>query len=252
LATPFKVEGSIVERGTRLRWKPVRRAKAYAIEWLDKDQDWQVLWSLEGDEATPNQDGFVEYTDDCPGPMGPGGTYRVAAYFDPSLQGRHITSAPVVLSPSKPTRSARGDLLQRLARRKTSPRVTALISRLKWSQHGWRMLLPQEAGKCLGKRIKVEVRSPQLTDPVIDLLTAIFENLPKLAVRAEKAFAEYGGFAALDEEDQIGRPRVVIDETLRQGKSAGAWTMVIDVEGSDYGWHIEFVRSRFKQIWAGD
>jgi hypothetical protein len=252
LPASLKVEGSIIEGRARLRWKPVRRAKAYAIEWLDEARKWKALWSLEGEEIAPHQDGFLEYIDEYSGPMGPGGTYRVAAFLDPNLERELVTSTPVVLSPPKPTRPAKSDLLQRLARRKTSPRVAALISRLKWSQHGWRMHLPKEAGQCLRKRMEVEVRTPQLTDRIIDLMTVIFENLPRLAARAEKAFHDYGGFAALDAEDQISRPRIVIDETLHQNKSAGAWTIVMDVKGSEYGWHIEFVRSRFKQIWAGD
>jgi hypothetical protein len=252
LPASLKVEGCIIEGRARLRWKPVRRAKAYAIEWLDEARKWQALWSLEGEETAPHQGRFLEYIDEHPGPMGPGGTYRVAAFLDLNLQRELATSTPVVLSPSKPTRPAKGDLRKRLARRKTPARVAALISRLKSSQHGWKMLLPEEAGQCLGRRMEVEVQSPQLTDPIVDLLTVIFENLPRLAARAEKAFDDYGGFAALDAEDQISRPRIVIDETLHQRKSAGAWTIVIDVKGSDYGWHIEFVRSRFKQIWAGD
>jgi hypothetical protein len=253
LAPTLQVKGSIVGHAIKLQWEPVPRARAYVIEWLRRDRKWVIVEGLEGDEMAPNANGFIEYVDDYPNPMGPGGTYRVTAHFSLSYEGRSVRSSPVVLTPNKPKRSTLDELQRRLERKKWSPNVKSLISRLKWSQHGWTTLLPREAGKCLGKRIEVEVQSGALTNQVLDLLAVIFENLPKLALRAQKAFNDYsGGLAALDDDDQIDRPRIVIDDRLHEGKTAGRWTMVIEIKGSDYGWHIEFVRGRFKEIWAGD
>lgn len=247
----LEVEGALLASGAKLRWRPIPRAKAYTIDWLDEDREWATLEYLEGAEAVPAEDGYVHYVDDYKGPTGPGGTYTVAAYFNLNFSGRTLRSSPVVLSPPRPKRSTPQDLARRVKGKAWPPEVKALISRLKWGRHGWATLLPKESAMCLGQRIEVEVRSPALTDATLDLLAVIFENLPKLAARAEKAFADYGGPAALD-DDKLKRPRIVIDDSVGVGKSAGRWAMVIGVEGSDYAWHIEFVRSRFKNIWAGD
>ena len=235
----------------RLRWNPVARAAAYAVEWLSKDREWLTLSWVEGDEAAPGADGLVGFIDEYPGPTGPCGTYRVAAHVDPDGEGERVTSPPVALTPGRPTRAARAELVRRVGRRAWPAPVKAMVSGLRRGPHGWASLLPAAAGRCLGRRIEVEVRSPQLTDKVIDLLAAILGRLPKLAARAERAFADHGGYGALDEADKLRRPRIVIDGFPREGKSAGAWTMVVGVEGSDYAWHVEFARTRFKAIRAG-
>lgn len=139
-------------------------------------------------------------------------------------------------------------------------KAKALIKQLKRGKRGWLMTLPEDAGTCLDKRIDVEVSTPlppcggepPLTKDEVELLELIFTNLPKLAARAQRAWEEYGGYGSLDEEDRLSRPQIWIDREKQVGKSVGAWTMVIEVAGSDYGWHVEFVRTRFKEIWAGD
>lgn len=133
----------------------------------------------------------------------------------------------------------------------------SLVKRLKRGQRGWTAVLPAEAGTFLDKRIVVEVRTPlleiepPLTEHEIELLETIFANLPKLATRAEKAFAEYGGHQTLDEEMRLGRPRIWIDREQVK-TSSGAWTLVVEVQDSDFAWHVEFVRTKFKEIWSGD
>ena len=248
----LKVKGSIVQKKPKLQWKPVARAKAYAIEWLSKDRTWDTLWTLRDDEIAPNEHGLIEYVDNCPGPMGPGGTYRVIAYFNLDFEGKTVVSSPVVLPPNKPKRLTLNEFSRRVKGKKWPANVKSLILRLKWSQHVWTMLLPKEVGLCLGKRIEVSVKSQELTDEVLDLLALIFANMPKLASRSEKAFNDYGGPLAFDEDIQIDRPWIVIDDSLHEGKSAGRWTMVIKIKGSDYGWDIEFMRSRFRRIAGGD
>ena len=249
----FVVHASLVERGTRLRWKPVRRAKSYAIEWLGKDRQWAVLWDMEGDEITPNGEGFVEYEDKGVGHVA-GGTYRVTARFSASWSGKSLTSPPVSAKAATPKGSTRQDLARRLARRRPrmSKAVKALVMRLKLGPYGWTMLLPEDAGRCLGQRIEVEVHAPELTDATIGLLETIFERLPRITARVERAFEEYGGHASLDEDERMARPCLAIGGPLHEGKPPGAWTMVLAVKGSDYAWHVEFVRSRFREIWAGD
>ena len=138
--------------------------------------------------------------------------------------------------------------------------ANALIKRLKRGRHGWSMTLPEEAGTCLGRRIDVHVFSsvlprggePPLTDQEIDLLRTILTNLPKLAARAQKAWEGYEGECALDEDSRLERPVIWIERDKQAGKSAGAWSMIIGIAGSDYGWNVNFVRTRFKEIYGGD
>jgi hypothetical protein len=135
-----------------------------------------------------------------------------------------------------------------------------LIKMLKRGKHGWSTTLPAEAGLCLKKRIDVSVRSPDLlgakepplTEAEIELLTTIFANLPTLVARAEKAWENADGYGLLDEEDRLSRPCIWIDREQQVGKTAGKWTFVIGVAKSDYAWHVEFARNKFKEIWSGD
>lgn len=245
------VEGAIVNGAARLRWRPLPGPISYHVEWLDRGGDWYMLWLLEGEDLEPNSGGFVEYSDDCPGPMGPAGTYRVSAYRDLSCEDG-ITSEPVSIAPAKSARAMKDDLLLRLGRRRLPEPMKAMLSRLKWSRYGWRMLLPADAGKCLGKRIKVDVLSPAVGDGILDLLGAILAGLPKIAARAERAFDEHGGPDVLEDGHQLDRPRILIDSETRAEGSPGAWAMIVEIKGSDYAWHVEFTRTRFKGIWSGD
>ena len=136
LPPKFKVEGSVFPGGTKLRWKPVARAKVYAVEWLGKDREWTPLWMLEGEEIAPNDDGVIEYVDGCSGSMGPGGTYRVVAYFNLDFEGRRVVSPPVVLTANKPTRLTLARFARRIQRKKWPSNVKLLIQRLKWSGRG--------------------------------------------------------------------------------------------------------------------
>jgi hypothetical protein len=138
--------------------------------------------------------------------------------------------------------------------------AATLINVLKRGKHGWSTTLPAEAGLCLKKRIDVSVRSPDLpgakepplTKAEIELLTAIFTNLPTLVARAEKAWEDADGYVLLDEEDRLSRPCIWINREMQVGKAAGKWTFVIGVAQSDYAWHVEFTRTKFKEIWSGD
>jgi hypothetical protein len=221
----------------------------YVVLWLDKARKWLSLASLENEEVVPNREGYIEWADEYPGSMGPGGTYQVEAFADLFSDRKLAGSAPVVVRRASPARSTKVDLHRRLARRRTPSRVKALISRLKSTRHGWSILLPAEAGTCLGKRIEVEVETPELSDEVIDLLAAILENLPRLAARAERAIADGGGAEQPDDGVRIDRPRIWIDP---QTHGPGQWTMVVGVKGSDYAWHVEFTRARFREVWSGD
>src|SRR4051812_2834844 len=92
----LEVYGSVVKGGTRLRWKAVRRAKAYAVEWRDGEGEWWPVETLRDDEIVTDAAGFMEFTDTCAGPAAPGGpAYRVIAFFSASLHGRHVTSSIV-------------------------------------------------------------------------------------------------------------------------------------------------------------
>lgn len=142
----------------------------------------------------------------------------------------------------------------------TAARAKLLIKGLKRTQKGWATTLPEEAGTCLGKRIDVSVRSadrpeggePPLSKEEAALLESILLNLPKLAARVEKAWRDVDGDSALDEGGRLARPVIWISRDPESEDPPGFWTMVINIAGSDFGWHAEFVKTRFKQVWGGD
>ena len=132
----------------------------------------------------------------------------------------------------------------------------ALAGQLQRGRRGWGMLLPKEAGVFQGKRIGVSARhslppaggEPALTAEETGLIEQIFEHLPKLIARAEREVVPELNMT-LDEEDRLARPEIWID---RADEQPGRWTLVVGVAGSDFAWHVEFVRTRFKETWAGD
>jgi hypothetical protein len=252
VATAFKITAALTPRGVRLRWKPLRRATAYEVQWLRKPEGWVPLWELTGEDARPGKDGLVEHLDEAFQSLPIGGTYRVVAYFGTSVDARQVTSKSIKVTDSARTKKAKRDLIHRLERRKMPARLKALIARLKSSSEGWRLLLPADAGTLLGKRIELEIVDVEVTEAILNLLELILVRLPKLAGRAEKAWQEQGGGGLLDEHDQLARPRIRINQDEQSRRSTGAWTMVIGIKGSDYAWHVEFVRTRFHEIWAGD
>jgi hypothetical protein len=249
-AKPFRVGGKVVDRATHLWWKPVPKAKAYAIEWPTGGNRWATIGEVDGDGCTPDADGLVRYVDQSPGPAGPGGTYRVVAYFSEELQGSCVTSAPVRVRPAGFKPPSRAELLARLRRLRVPAPVAELIAPLKYGPRGYTAVLPKDAGTCLGQRIEVEVNGQDLNDATLAALAEIVGNLPKLAARAARAFEEEGGEAALDESDRLARPRIVLRATA--GKPAPTpWSLIVEIKDSDFGWHIQFVGTRFKEIWAG-
>jgi hypothetical protein len=247
------LEGSADNQIVQLHWKAPSIAKAYAVEWLNEDNQWQLIDIMEGEEATPHaDDGFLEYVDQCPSPMG-GGTYRVAAYRSSIVESDpFIRSNAVVLTPSKPDQRSVDELRRRLELLHVPASAKNLIGSLEWTPFGWRLVLPEEMGICLEKRLEVDVQSPRLTDPIIELLVTIFDHLPALSKRAEQAFNEYGHSVTDADRERLTRPRIVVAGPLHEEMPAGAWTIIINVKDSDYGWHIEFENASFKQIWAGD
>ena len=248
----FKIHGTLLPEGggVHLRWKPVRGARSYEIEWKDKSGQWRVLEYLQDQEIAPDGDGLIEYLDPADTSLPVGGTYRVVARLDERGDGKKFASAPLPVFPPRPRGSGPADLRALLRRRKTPVRIRSLITGLKWKRGLWTMLLPREVGTFLSQRIEVEVQASELTGPIIDLLEALLLNLPKLASRAERALAEYGAEASLDETDRLDRACIVIDPPAQSGSSR-AWTLIVGVKNSDYAWHIQFAGTRFKEIWAG-
>jgi hypothetical protein len=206
----LRIYGKIVDGHVRLRWRPVNRAVCYVVLWLDKARNWCALGWLEDEEIVPGPQGFVEWVDEYPGAVGPGGAYRVRALARHDL--KLAESHAVVLRRAAPTRSTKDELRRRLSRRRIPIGVRELITRLKCTPHAWSMLLPAGAGKCFGKRIEVEVQTAELSDAVIDLLGAILKNLPKLAARAEKAVIDTRGVEQFDEDVEVRRACIWIDQ----------------------------------------
>jgi hypothetical protein len=239
------VKGSIVHEGVKLHWKPLLPAETYSIQWQDEDGDWVMVALLEGDEIKPNAKGFIEHIDSSLGQVTAGGTYQVST----NVNGKRLTSAPVVVRPERPKRSSNhSDLLKR---KPVPASVKAQIVQLKWSTRGFTCVLPKSTAEYLGKRFELEVRTDELSDKTLALLATILTNLPSLVARVGKAHDDYGGLDMLDDGYEIRRPRIVIDDSVPKGKSVGNWTVVIEVKNSDYAWHVEFAGTRFKRIWAG-
>jgi hypothetical protein len=231
----MRVIAQIIGDAIHFAWKPVKRAREYTLHWLDKDGQWLILDLLEGDSVKPAADGLIHWVDETPGPIGPGGTYRVAAHARPSPSPAIAESAPVSVKLRRSARPAKRSATS------TSP----ILARLKRTRHGWTTLLPREMGQCFGKRIEVRVEAREIDESCAMLLQSISLHLPKLAQCVERKV----DLGDIEDEAAVGRVRVWINaDTHRPGE----WTIVVTAKGSDYAWHIEFNRLRVKDVRAGD
>jgi hypothetical protein len=249
-SSQFTIAAFSSDAGIHLQWKPVPGAERYNIEYLCEDDGWRVLDILEDAAASANADGFVEFFDRYPGPVGPGGTYRVLAYASPDLDEAEIASTPVAIFPYKPTESDNQSLLARIDSLSTSAQVKALLRSIEWSPHGWKTHLPEDAGMFLGQHTSVLVHSVLLSDPVVHLLASILGTLRDISTQAEQAIGGHKGYTSLKGERPLTPAEIWIAEEVLAEKP-GAWTMVVGIKGSAYFWHIEFLNTQFKKIWAG-
>jgi hypothetical protein len=80
-----------------------------------------------------------------------------------------------------------------------------------------------------------------------DILAALPEVLPI-------AEEEWEDFADNDtDEPRRLEPHIwIFRKSLKKTMKALPWTFVVNLRGTDYGWHIEFKGTRFVEIWAGD
>lgn len=248
----LEVEGSAAPHQITLRWKPFPHAKSYAIEWKARDGVWFAVSTRSGRDTAPDDGDYLTYTDTYPGPMGLGGTYRVIAYLDPNFQSETASSLPIVLTPNKPNLAVLEEFSARVRSKPWSPEIKAIVSGLEWSPYGWHVLLPDDTSRLLSMCIEVEVLKPTVTDDLLDLLASILANLSALSLQAEKVFHQYLGSTTLSKEDVLKRPRIVIYDAAREEKAEGTWEFLVQVDGSDYAWHIMFERQELKGIFAGD
>jgi hypothetical protein len=132
---------------------------------------------------------------------------------------------------------------------------------VKFTSNHWKTLLPEDAGLFLDRRIGLKlqplvplnenaVEEPPLKSFEYRRIGDILAALPKILPVAED---EWENYADTDDESPRLEPYISIyRKSLKNLKKPLSWTFIVDLKGTDFGWHIEFKGTRFVEIWAGD
>lgn len=121
----------------------------------------------------------------------------------------------------------------------------------------WSAQLPLESGTFCGKTIGITFdrwRTPQPEQPSADdmkLLERILAGLPETLHRARLEFERHEVRIDPSFLEHLDNPHIWIDSDDR--KHPDDWTFVVQRnDWPDFGCHIEFRGSEFREIWAGD
>ena len=130
------------------------------------------------------------------------------------------------------------------------------FKRDRWG-HEWNAKLPEEAGTFLGRPLDfcAEVGRPGLVGAgdvtATPLVRDILKALPEILATAEREFLA----STRDDEDIVVR-EVVCDPCIHLSADVEHeldWSLVVHrADWPDFGWHLEFHGTEFREIWAGD
>ncbi|HEX5219003.1 MAG TPA: hypothetical protein VFZ59_05500 [Verrucomicrobiae bacterium] len=121
----------------------------------------------------------------------------------------------------------------------------------------WRAKLPRKLRTFFGKTITVtmdrlmpgQLKQPGKQDR--QLLARILRDLPRILARAVTEFEQYELASDPSFAGRVANPQIWIS-CSEEGRE-DEWTFVVErSDHPDYGCHIEFKGTEFKEIWGGD
>jgi len=123
--------------------------------------------------------------------------------------------------------------------------------------HEWSAQLPEEMGTFLGRPLDVsaEAGRPGLVGAgdvaATPLVREIFGALPEILARAEREFLEYTrDVEEVDVREIVCEPQFCLRADVEDERE---WSLVVHrTDWPDFGWHLEFHGTEFREIWAGD
>jgi len=139
--------------------------------------------------------------------------------------------------------------------------IAQLLEGVKRTEYGWRVLLPIEFGNLFGTQLAIEFQTRQVPErsppPEVnkgekDLVKTILLRLRDVLREAEQHFEDYNR-ANPDAMGLVSKPHIWIDREAIVEDGPCRWALVIGAKGApDFGCHVEFDGTEYKEIWAGD
>ena len=126
--------------------------------------------------------------------------------------------------------------------------------------YGWSAPLPPRSPTLFGLAITVDIHTrtipskPEILPPISSgqgaLVRSLLPHLVSIVRRVEAALTAYRERFEPEFRSTLRDPQIWLDAERDDGIS---WTFVIErTDWPDFGYHVEFRRLEFVEIWAGD
>jgi hypothetical protein len=119
----------------------------------------------------------------------------------------------------------------------------------------WTRDLPPASGTFMGRQLRAvvegcTVRADGPTPRDLAFLDEIVASLGVALPRAQSELAQYEESAGREYAAHVKNPHIWIRDDRETPQE---WTLVVERDDSlDFGWHIEFEGSKFRELWAAD
>jgi hypothetical protein len=140
--------------------------------------------------------------------------------------------------------------------------ITRLLKTLERNEYGWQVLLPVEFGNFFGSQVAIEFQTreipnrrppPAVSEGEKELARDILLRLREVLREAERRFKRYNAGTDPPATSLVSRPHIWIQRGEIGVAHPRRWALVVEAkDATDFGWHLEFDRVKFREIWAGD
>jgi hypothetical protein len=140
--------------------------------------------------------------------------------------------------------------------------ITQLLGDLKRTKYGWRAVLPVEFGNFFGRPVGIDFQTrevperrppPAVSESEKELVRTILLRLREVLQEAERQFEQYNAGADPPAVSMVADPQIWLHREDAEVAHPTRWALVVGARRApDFGWHLEYDGTEFREIWAGD